>query len=286
MKNDFSINLYYSYLRKSIFLLISFLFLLTACQREWDEPLKIVYIQSGNVWTMDDDGEKKTQLSSSGTDNYPVFSPAGSEILFVRNSNQLWIMNVDGTGQKLVFDRSPNMVLDPTFSPDGKKIAYSDNLPSIRVVDIDGSNDHSIYAPAITCNFLSWSPDGDWIIFESFPTTTIYRVSAAGGAAAEIINTGSRGVSYSPDGERIVGIGGGGGGTIRIWSNTGVLLTDFTNPPYPISNINLNAAWSPDGEKIVFENNTNIIYIMQKDGSNIKAIATSASVPSFQGKPR
>lgn len=156
MKNDFTKNLNYYSVMKSIFLLISFLFLFTACQREWDEPLKIVFIQGSNVWTMDEDGDKKTQLTFSGADSYPVFSPDGSEILFVRNLNGLWIMNTDGSGQKLFFNRSPYQVSDPTYSPDGKKIVYSDNLPSIRIVDIEGSNDHSIYAPAVTCSFLSW----------------------------------------------------------------------------------------------------------------------------------
>jgi len=60
----------------------------------------------------------------------PVFSSDGSKIAFCSNSggsNQIWIMNSDGTGLNQLTNTAPNIYMGSpiSWSPDGNKIAYS-----------------------------------------------------------------------------------------------------------------------------------------------------------------
>ncbi len=271
---------------KTKFIILIFL-LLGACTRSWNEPLKIVFINTNNVWNMNTDGSEKTQLTFSGINNYPVYSPDCEKILFVRNLTQIWIMDAKGSNEQMVIDKIPLQVTSPTFSPDGKKITYVCNFNFIWIVDTDGGNDHEIFNNSgNSCNFLSWSPDGNWILFQRGAGLTMFKISANGGAPVDLLTGGNRGYSYSPDGNLIVGVNGSGGGFIEILSNQGVSLRTFNTGVFSTFFNNLDAAWSPDGQRIVFADNTSNIYIMNKDGSGLSLIATSASLPSFQGKPR
>ncbi|MBG9390164.1 PD40 domain-containing protein [Caenimonas aquaedulcis] len=63
---------------------------------------KIAYWLPGTntstIHVMNIDGTNDVQLTSGASDSYPVWTPDGGSIFFVRNGNQLWFMRSDGFG--------------------------------------------------------------------------------------------------------------------------------------------------------------------------------------------
>jgi hypothetical protein len=93
----------------------------------------ISYVDSnGNVSLTRDDGSSPQQISTSGQDCCPTWSPDGSKLYFIRNAGE--------AGSIVEFDFSQNeeSILGPTgrnvaggvaISPDGQKLAFAYNEP-------------------------------------------------------------------------------------------------------------------------------------------------------------
>jgi Tol biopolymer transport system component len=155
-----------------------------------------------DIYVVGSDGNGLTRLTSGvGNNVYPAFSPDGSKIVFNSNrtgTSQVYVMNVNGSGQtQLTFDPQPkDQVSD--WSPDGSKIAYladthgiSDVVnPSwgdIWVMNADGSGQHPITSGA-TFYGTAWSPDGSRIATMDMPTRTIYTVNATDGSDPRVVH--------------------------------------------------------------------------------------------------
>lgn len=78
---------------------------------------KILYFHSNNIWIMNEDGTGKKQLTK-GIGFRPLWSPNREKIIYSRGNN-LIVMNPDGS-QKIDLGRGGH----PSWSPDGKKIVY------------------------------------------------------------------------------------------------------------------------------------------------------------------
>jgi DNA-binding SARP family transcriptional activator/tRNA A-37 threonylcarbamoyl transferase component Bud32 len=117
----------------------------------------------------------------------PIWSPDGSRIGFVvlaEEEHQIYVMDADGSGQRMVHDESAVVVQTPiSWTPDGRRIVFwgrergEEMLLSMRP---DGS-DVRVFAaelgigPFEDCPgclmeeslgplILDWSPDADWIV--------------------------------------------------------------------------------------------------------------------------
>ena len=127
----------------------------------------------------------------------PSYDPTGQKIIYVSHDlRSIQQVNADGTGQKVRFS-SATPIGHPTFSPNGKKIAFhrivSSTYPDIFVKNlVDGSVKRLTSAVASDIH-PTWSPDGSRIAFASLRSGKyqIYTVSAAGGIATRITNTGT-----------------------------------------------------------------------------------------------
>jgi Tol biopolymer transport system component len=85
-------------------------------------------------------------------------------------------------------------------------------------VDIDGSNNHQLSDAEMIAGDASWSPDGQWIVFSTYPLfeygdapgpSNLYRVHPDGSGLEQLTfneTTSLRATlpHYSPDGEWII----------------------------------------------------------------------------------
>jgi TolB protein len=58
---------------------------------------------------------------------YPTWSPDGKQIAFMswRNSRtEIFVMNADGSNQRVLISMSVGDAIDPRWSPDGSKIVF------------------------------------------------------------------------------------------------------------------------------------------------------------------
>ena len=180
-----------------------------------------------------------------GFDDSPAWSPDGREIAFHHVipdiADEIWVVNIDGTGlRRLAGDLGDN-ALEPVWSPDGETIAFIrlirsvDGLftPKIHVVNRDGSGQRSLTGnttPGVDEVEPAWSPDGRKIVF-------IHETRALG---AEIHVVNSDGSAERTLAKRVAGGWGSG------------------------------PAWSPDGRKIAFagvRDGDGELYVMNADGS-------------------
>jgi len=96
-----------------------------------------------------DQTNQTIQLTNSGSDTYPAWSPDGKQIIFSSRRNedttyQIYIMDSDGTNQRKLFIHDKWSDIYPIWSPDGTQIAFqastTNNTGGIFIVHSDGTN--------------------------------------------------------------------------------------------------------------------------------------------------
>lgn len=200
----------------------------------------IVFISTRNgeraVYTMQSNGTNPVRLTNGVDTKRPAFSPDGSKIvyqanLFGANYGELHVMNSNGTGDMIIVAEEVEF---PEWSPDGSRIVYWCAYPdsSVHVVDSDGSNNSTL--PASLSAFMSatryppvWSPDGQ-----------------------NVVIAGNNWPSQTP-GELII-LPADGSTQIELTD-----LDDFLRSPQ----------WSPIGDRIVFCQESNLMFADAVTGS-------------------
>lgn len=92
----------------------------------------------------------------------PAWSPRGDRIAFTSNdtgNDEIWVINVDGTGAVHLTDNTWEWDRHPSWSPDGSQIVFSSNRISgwqnIWVMDADGKNPRNLSG---WCECNEWDP--------------------------------------------------------------------------------------------------------------------------------
>ena len=214
---------------------------------------------------------------------------ADSKIAFVsdRNGNsEIYVMNADGSNP---INLTNHLAGDsqPSWSPDGKKIAFQSardetqprpaiSIPSseIYVMNADGANPINLTNHPAHGDFLSWSPDGRNIAFQSErkgdESSEIYVMNANGANPINLTNdlASDSSPSWSPDGAKIAfSSNRGDNDEIYVMDADGSNSVRLTNS----SALDFAPSWSPDGAKIAFSSNRDgnfEIYVMNADGAN------------------
>ncbi|MGH3391575.1 MAG: TolB family protein, partial [Actinomadura sp.] len=94
----------------------------------------------------------------------PEWSPDGRRIAFTRGtadgSSDIWVMNADGSGQRLLGRPTEDREIDPTWSRDGQWIAYSRGPwedPRTWAIRADGTGDQEITRGSRPEGHPAWS---------------------------------------------------------------------------------------------------------------------------------
>lgn len=129
-------------------------------------------------------GEARRITSGMGWDCMPVFSPDGSQIAFISDrsgSDNLWVMNVDGTGLRKVTSETDYALSSPEWTPDGENLVarrfgaypspenYLTNVP-LWIYHVDVGKGFEIYPRKegnTTNTGATFSPDGNFMYFSS-----------------------------------------------------------------------------------------------------------------------
>jgi Tol biopolymer transport system component len=269
---------------------------------------------TGKLYIVNADGSGLRLLAQkASTAAPPAWSPDGQKLAFNRSASGLnsgiYVVNADGSGlQNLTSGWGP------AWSPDGRKIAFgrvvkvrwvTPNGPDldIFVMNADGSGIQNLTTgnpkpeegPA-------WSPDGQKIAFGR--VVGVVRCGTGGCGPAEsdifVMNADGSGQqnltrkptlhlgspTWSPDGQKILFQRRAKGKNWEIFAinSDGSGLRNLTRS----RSHDLDAAWSPDGRRIVFRTSRHgkwELYVMNADGSGQRRLtrtpAANESRPSW-----
>jgi Tol biopolymer transport system component len=156
----------------------------------------------------------------------PAFSPDGERLAFVSNrsgNQEIWVSRRDGSQAVALRSLRAQNTGSPRWSPDGRWIAFdswSSGNSAIYVVASEGGVPRVLSADPSGSWMPSWSPDGEWIYFSRglYVTRQIWKIPAAGGAAAQLTHTGAFEAAPSPDGKFVYFTKQVRGPECTIWS--------------------------------------------------------------------
>jgi len=112
-----------------------------------------------------------------------AWTPDG-RIVYGTVTLQMWIMNADGSHQRLLTGDVPDQNSQPSVSPDGRSMffdCYTQSAIGLCRMDIDGGGATHV-AKATTGTYPRCSPDGKWVFYalNGDPTSTIWMTSPDG----------------------------------------------------------------------------------------------------------
>jgi TolB protein len=249
---------------------------------------------ASEIYLMDADGTNARRLTNNqDADSLPAISPDGTRIVFDSNrlrtadqpvnTQHLFLMNVDGTGQTPLTSGS-----SASWSPDGKQIAFhasaSGAAAPTRVEPGAPASDSDIFvaevedllkkraaprnlttSPGTIDDDADWSPDGRRIVYTSRaatargsnavndPSAEIFVINADGSGSPVRLTTNEeeeRAPAWSPDGKRILYVARKGGPDFELC----VMNADGTGQRQLTDNAvgDLTSSWSLDGRQITF----------------------------------
>src|SRR5690348_379243 len=155
---------------------------------------KLAFVRDNQIWTMNSDGSGQQQLTNDPTPSTsPQWSPDGSKILYARGdvcttcTQELRVMNADGTGDAHFAGPGMYGLHYPTWSPDGSGIA--EIRPSylspgcchfgayLETLAPDGSDpiERDVTADPVQFAEPEWSPRGDAFTLTVIDSSSSYR---------------------------------------------------------------------------------------------------------------
>ncbi len=222
---------------------------------------KITFIREGDIYTADAVGLGEVQLTVTGDNYTPKWSPDGSKIAFESfrgGVGKVYVMNADGTG---LID-SNMFGYNQKWSPNGSKLCYTspvfDGYEGFEIftANADGSNILRLTSNAKRDDDAEWSPDGLNIIFLSARdgNDEIYSMMADGTGVKRLTNNTSDDYrpKYSPNNSKIAFISSRTGSEkLFIMNLDGTEVRQLNDSDTNFAYLR-DYKWSPDGTSILF----------------------------------
>lgn len=196
-----------------------------------------------------------------------IWSPNNTHIAATRSGNILSIYNTKDLREEKRLNGHTDSILDASWSPNGNQLMTVSSDKSVRVWDIFDNIKLVFGNKSHPADFGSWSPNGQYFV------TTIDYQSLQVYQTANWLNSFSlkghqkqiKRVSWSPDSQYLVTTSWDD--TVRFWN----ILTGAEIIRPNIHNNGLTVVkWDPSGERIVASGMGGIVYILDKDGNQIK----------------
>ena len=168
----------------------------------------------------------------------------------------------------------------PVVSPDGRHIAFGSNRGGTRdlfVIATDGTGEVQLTHTPEPEGAVQWPSDGKQIMFSILnnDTSRIFAIDPDGKNQREIGSVPGRAPMLSPDGKRLIYMGG-------TWTATRLMVSDMDGSNARQitdgSSIAWNNHWSPDGKRIAFTGRDNpqselAVFVMNADGSSRRQVS-------------
>ena len=271
---------------------------------------RIAFVLGPDIYTMNPDGSDIKQLTSLGPDGsafWESWSPDGKLIVFNEYRppdflGQLWLMNADGSNQRLLLAETDFDEERPSFSSDGNAVIFTrcrdHDTCALYQLEVDGTGLQAITHLELGVQDVSaeYSFDGklaftgvgrNGIICAIQLMTTqganLQRLTPAALAAHQpdwspdarriAFSTHCRGLDGNPENEEIWTVNAKGDALLRLTKNG----NDYFSGPH-----DFHPSWSPQGDAIVFERDapdysSSGIFIMKSDGSGGKEVLALGS---------
>ena len=252
--------------------------------------------KSSDIYVVRTDGTGLTRLAHGSGPSFirggAAWSPDGSQIAYIRGQAfdraSVWVMNADGSGQRLV-TRSEKALGPGLAWSSGTEIVFSnlegDDVLALLAVNADGSGLRHV-APAGKPVSLdeqpAWAPDGR-IFFdrEDADSSEICSIKPDG-SGLTLVTAAPQPTSFSlsPDGKWLLLWDRAREALVRLpASGKGeeVVLVDKMSRYIPFLDA-VASSWSPDGSQIAFAADgtrwsmPSALYIVNADGSGLRAV--------------
>lgn len=177
----------------------------------------------------------------------------------------------------------------PVSSKDGKEIFAIGNLGRTEIVRYDLRNRHFVpYLPGISADGLTFSEDGEWVAYTSYPDGTLWRSRVDGSERVQLTFPPMRVLlpHWSPDGQQLVFFARNPGQpwSISLLSSKGGTPKQVVSDPEDRADPN----WSPDGNSLVF-GSTNVpndpIWIVDLRTGHVSTLPGSVGLFSPRWSP-